>query len=50
MSEGMDIFVDLDKNLLREIIGVVVTDHHFTNKPIHLLLILPHQQIESVVS
>ena len=49
VSESMNILMDFDKNLLGQVVSVVVTDYHFADQPIHPLLVLSHQQIESVI-
>ena len=49
MPERVDIFMDFDENLLRQVISIVMTDHHLPDKPIHPLLVFAHQQIESVI-
>jgi hypothetical protein len=41
--------VDLDKDLLCDVVCIIVVDHHFANMPIHFLLVRAYKQIESVV-
>ena len=50
LAETIDMPVNLNKNLLREIICIIVIDYHFANVPVHPLLILANKQIEPVIS
>jgi hypothetical protein len=42
--------MDFYKNLLGEIISVIMIYNHFTHMPVHTLLVGPHQQVKSIAA
>lgn len=44
----VQVVVHLNKDLLGEIIGIIVINHHLANQPIDSLLVLTHQEVEPV--
>ena len=49
--DGGDVkFVDFDEGVLGNVVRVIVVDHHFSDVPVHPLLVLAHKQIEPVIS
>ena len=41
--------MDLYKDLLGKIIGIIVVNNHFTNMPVNPLLIFTNEQIETII-
>lgn len=48
-SEPIDCLIDLDKNLLREVVRIVVIDHHLPHMPVNALLVCTHKQVNAVI-
>ena len=40
--------MDFDEDLLRNIIGIVMVDHHFPHDAVPRVLILAHEQVEPI--
>jgi hypothetical protein len=41
--------VDFNENFLRQIICIVMVDHHFPHMPVHPLLIGANEHVEAVI-
>jgi hypothetical protein len=47
--KAVDVLVDLNKNLLGQVVGIVVIDNHLPDMAVDALLVRPHQQVKPVV-
>jgi hypothetical protein len=50
LTESINVLMDFDKDLLCQIIGIIMVNDHFTYMPIDALLVLTNQQIEAIVA
>jgi hypothetical protein len=49
LPEIFNVLMDFDKDLLRNIVGIIMVNNHFTDMPINPLLVYTHQQVKAIV-
>jgi hypothetical protein len=43
LTESINVFMDFDKDLLSQVISIIMVNDHFTYMPIYALLVLTNQ-------